>query len=229
MVLPRIARDARLFRSVDRWCGDAVDYHDRIDGVSVCRFKSARQWLLHVEAETVRGEHVRVGIPDVDSPDLHRNIYPRAGLDLVLAGSDLGSQHGGVRSQPRPARDCRGHSRSWNSQYQLGRQSDLWRDRGRHVLHHRRAVLSLADEAWAAKTGLSAITKETDRVGARTGSVRREAARQHQLASVCDVPILRDQRTARDAGETVSATRIYDQVRLGNSLVQHLIECSTSF
>ena len=93
VVLPRPAGDARLFRSVDRGRGHALDHHDRIDGVSLRRFESARQRLLHVEAETVCGKHVRLGISDVDPADFYRHVYSRPRLDLVLARADLGPQH----------------------------------------------------------------------------------------------------------------------------------------
>ena len=56
---------------------------------------------------TIRDWNVRRGLPDVDRSDLHRHFHPRAGLDLVLAGTDVGSQHRRVRSEPRPARNDR--------------------------------------------------------------------------------------------------------------------------
>ena len=41
VVLPRLAGDAGLLRSLDRRRSDAVDHHDRIDGISLCGFQSA--------------------------------------------------------------------------------------------------------------------------------------------------------------------------------------------
>src|SRR5262245_27416991 len=90
VVFPWSAGDAGVLRPVDRRRRHAFDHHDRIDGLSLCRFKSTGKWLLHLSPAAVRGEHVRLGIPDVDSFDLHWHIYSRAGLDLVLARRDLG-------------------------------------------------------------------------------------------------------------------------------------------
>ncbi len=42
----------------------------------------------------------------------HWNLYSRPGLDLVLAGANLGSQPGGVRGQPRFAGYLRNHQRN---------------------------------------------------------------------------------------------------------------------
>ena len=39
-----------------------------------------------------------IGFPAVDSADRDRHVYSRSGLDLVLAGTDLGPQRGRVRS-----------------------------------------------------------------------------------------------------------------------------------
>src|SRR5882724_4321000 len=93
VVFPGFAGDARLFRSLDRRSGDAFSHHDRSDGLSLCRFKSAGQWLLHATAKTICSEYVRLGIPDVDSADFYRHFHSRTWLDLVLARPDLGPQH----------------------------------------------------------------------------------------------------------------------------------------
>src|SRR6185503_12169018 len=103
VVLPRTTGNARLLRSVDRGRRDAVDHHDRVDGLSVCRFESTRQRLLHTETATLFIVDVWLGLFDVDSFDRDRNIYSRAGLDLVLARTNVGSQRSRVRQERRPA------------------------------------------------------------------------------------------------------------------------------
>mgnify|MGYP003694758375 CR=1 FL=1 len=50
-----------------------------------------------IEAASLCVADVRLGLSDVDPFDRHRNIYPWAGLDLVLARTDVGSQHSRVR------------------------------------------------------------------------------------------------------------------------------------
>src|SRR5437899_1659451 len=52
--------------------------------------------------------------------------------------------------------------------------------------------------------------------------IRAQTAGEHQLASIHDLPVLRGQRIASNAGEANFATRFYDQVRLGYSLFQRL-------
>ena len=60
-----------------------------------------------------------------------------------------------------------------------------------------------------------------------SGSVRAEAAGQHQHASIHDVSVFCDQRAAGDAGKAFLTSGVYDQICLGYSVVQCLV--STAF
>src|SRR5678815_4324385 len=112
MVFSGPSGNVGLLRSVDRRRGNAVDHHDRIDGLSLRRFESVGKWLLHDQTETLLPNHVWLGLFDVDPFDRDRNFYPRTGLDLVLAGTNMGSQRGGVRQERRSARHDR-HQQNW--------------------------------------------------------------------------------------------------------------------
>src|SRR2546427_13112898 len=111
--------------------------------------------VIHLPATAVRGQHVRVGLSDVDPFDLHRHVYSRSGLDLVLAGRNLGPQHRGVRSESRSARDhCRlglDVSEFVSVESNLRCRSCWW------LLHRWRPLLSLADDARAISIALSQI------------------------------------------------------------------------
>jgi hypothetical protein len=57
----------------------------------------------------------------------HWHLYSRTGLDLVLAGANLGSQPGGVRGQPRFAGYLRNHQRARQGNLRANRNLVLCR------------------------------------------------------------------------------------------------------
>src|SRR6187200_1391921 len=54
LVLPRLAGDACLLRSVDSRCVDAGANHRRSNGDTVCRHEPAGEWLLYLQAKEIR-------------------------------------------------------------------------------------------------------------------------------------------------------------------------------
>ena len=81
------------FDPVDRRRGHADADHRRPDGDSLYRHQSAGQRLLHLEAAQVCHRHISVRLHhSVDRHDHHRNVHPRPGMAVVLAGTDLGPQ-----------------------------------------------------------------------------------------------------------------------------------------
>src|SRR5438309_1597822 len=101
LVLPRLAGNAGLFRSMDRWRGHADPHHRRINGDSIHRHQPEGQRLLHLEAAPLCDLHIPVRLHhSVGLDDHHRHLHSRARLAMVLAGANVGSQSIDLRGEP---------------------------------------------------------------------------------------------------------------------------------
>src|SRR6266478_2870441 len=87
-------------------------------------------------------------------------------------------------------------------------------------------VFPLVDEAWAIQVQLSGVAEEIFGLGKVSRSVRAETAGQYQHPAVHDVSVLCGERAAGDARQAFLTSCIYDQICLGNSVVQYLTKMS---
>ena len=69
---------------------------------------------------------------------------------------------------------------------------------------------------------LPQIMDGAQELGDRLRRVRAQAAREHLASSVHDFSVFRDQRADGNAGKTYFEVGIYDQVCVGDALVQRL-------
>src|SRR5262249_46222936 len=137
VVLPRLAGDARLLRSLDRRRRYADSHHLWPHDYPLYRYQPARVRLLHLEAAQVCYQHISLRFRHlVGLHDCHRHVHPRSRLAMVLARANLGSQSSDLRSQPRSAGSFRHH-------FELG-ERHLWRGRRWRILRRVRTYRSLA-------------------------------------------------------------------------------------
>src|SRR6266545_852372 len=118
---------------MDCGCSDAVNHYGWLDGLSLRRFQSAGQWLLHAQAAPLRGGNVCLGLSD-----------------LVLAGPDVGSQRSRVRQERRPPRLDRNqpHRQDTTSRISVSESVEiyLWFIGGEWLLYCRRLVFPLVND-----------------------------------------------------------------------------------
>src|SRR5436853_7367907 len=102
-------------------------------------------------------------------------------------------------------------------------ESYLWGHRSRRFLHSRWALFPLADDARPVQAAVSQIVERVQAVGHYAGRVREEAIGEYQPLAVYDFSVFCGECPAGDARQAFSETRFYDQIRLGDPVVQYLI------
>ena len=92
VVFSRFAGNAGLFRSLERRCSSTQPDHCWADGDPVHRHQSQRQRLLLFQRPKVRNIDFLSGIScSLGEHDHHRDLFPRTGMEPILALAALGS------------------------------------------------------------------------------------------------------------------------------------------